>query len=62
MDRWEHLTKAGEWREMRPEKALLGSAPAEDSAEESPTKGKSQMGLQASGVWGKLRIFKYLPS
>ena len=54
MDRWEHLTKAREWREMRPEKGLLGLAAAEVGGEESSKTGKSQMQLQAAGGRGKL--------
>lgn len=38
---------------MKPEKGLLGWAPAEVGGEESPAKGKSQMGLQSAGGGGE---------
>lgn len=49
---------------MKPEKGLLGLARAEVGGEESPAKGKSQMGLQSAGGEGRIKggFLKYLPS
>lgn len=49
---------------MKPEKELLSLAPAEVGGEDSPAKGKSQMGLQSARGEGRIKrgFFKYLPS